>query len=141
MNARELFDQGDLRGAIDTCNQEVRADPQDAVKRSLLFELLCFAGDLERADKQLDVIAHLDAKTEPAVQVYHNVVFAEGRRRKVLVGESQPEFLLDPPAHVRPPPRRRRSSPPRSDGRRRRGSDASRARESAGAGNHERHRM
>ena len=29
----------------------------------MLFVLLCFAGELERADKQLDVIASMDEKT------------------------------------------------------------------------------
>jgi len=100
MNARELFGAGDLRQALEVCNQEVRAAPEDAARRSFLFELLAFAGDLDRAEKQLEVVAHLDSKSEPAVQVYRNILFAERLRRKVLGGEAQPEFLRDAPPYA-----------------------------------------
>jgi len=36
---------------------ELRDNPTDARRRTFLFELLCFAGEYERADKQLEVLA------------------------------------------------------------------------------------
>lgn len=97
MSAIELYDQGDLRGAIEAANAEVRSAPEDVGRRIVLFELLCFAGDLDRAQRQLDAIAHQDAKTEYTAQTYVNALHAERRRRAVFAGESQPEFLRDAP--------------------------------------------
>jgi type VI secretion system protein ImpE len=101
MTAKELFDAGDLSGAIGALTQDVKAAPTDARRRTFLFELYCFAGDLDRADRQLDVIAHQDAMAEAAVQVYRNVLHAERTRRRVLGTGLAPEFLRDPPEDVR----------------------------------------
>lgn len=100
MGAKELFDQGDLKGAIAAVTQEVKAHPAEPQRRTLLFELLCFSGDLERADRQLDVIGHQDAMAEPAVQVYRNILHAEQLRRRLYTESLRPELLLDPPAFV-----------------------------------------
>lgn len=100
MNSRALFDEGNLRAALQACVEEVKAVPDNTSHRTFFFELLAFAGDLERADRQLDVVAHQDTKAEPAVQVYRNMLYAEGQRRKVLAGDAQPEFLRDAPAYA-----------------------------------------
>ncbi len=101
MGAKELFEQGDLEGAIQAVTLEVKAHPTEAPRRTFLFELLCFAGDFERANRQLDVIGHQDTLAEPAVQVYRNILHAEHLRRRLYSESLQPEFLLDPPAFVR----------------------------------------
>ncbi len=100
MNAKQLFDAGNLSAAIDTLTAEVKAAPNDAPQRTFLFELLCFAGELERAGRQLDVIGHLDAAAEPAAQVYRNILHAEQLRRRLYADGLKPEFLLDPPEYV-----------------------------------------
>lgn len=101
MEAQQLFEQGDLEGAIQAVTQEVKAHPTETPRRTFLFELLCFSGDLERANRQLDVIAHQDSQAEPAVQVYRNILHAEAARRRLDAGPVQPEFLLDPPPYAR----------------------------------------
>jgi type VI secretion system protein ImpE len=101
MNAKQLFDAGNLPEAIDALTAEVKAAPGDAERRTFLFELLCFAGELERAGRQLDVVGHLDAKAEPAAQVYRNILHAEQLRRRLYADGLKPEFLLDPPDFVR----------------------------------------
>ncbi len=55
--ARELFDAGKLNQAIEALGAELREHPTDSQRRTFLFELLCFAGNWDRADKQLDVLA------------------------------------------------------------------------------------
>jgi hypothetical protein len=55
--ARELFDAGKLNNAIEALGAELRERPTDLHRRTFLFELLCFAGNWDRADKQLDVLA------------------------------------------------------------------------------------
>ncbi|MGA9389246.1 MAG: virulence protein SciE type, partial [Candidatus Sulfotelmatobacter sp.] len=56
MNGQELYRAGHLNDAIKAVSAEVRDNPTDARRRVFLFELLCFAGEYERADKQLEVL-------------------------------------------------------------------------------------
>ena len=100
MDANQLFDAGRLSEAIAAQTQQVKASAADVGKRTFLFELLCFTGDLERAEKQLDVIAQQSVEAEAAAQVYRNVVQAERARRKLRTEGARPKFLVDPPESV-----------------------------------------
>jgi type VI secretion system protein ImpE len=100
MTPDDLYKQGDLDGAIAALTQEVKAAPTDLLKRVFLFELLCFAGEVERAVRQLDVIGQQDSAAETEAQVYRNLVHTEQTRRRVFAEGARPEFLLDPPAWV-----------------------------------------
>ena len=57
MPATQLFKSGQLDEAIEALGAEVRDNPTDAQRRAFLFELLCFAGKFDRAEKQLGVLA------------------------------------------------------------------------------------
>ena len=48
MDAKQLFDNGDLQGAISELTADVKANPLDLRNRIFLFELLCFMGDFQR---------------------------------------------------------------------------------------------
>ena len=85
MNAKQEFDSGNLSGAVEAAVAEVKQNPADNARRTFLFELLCFAGDLDRAQRQLETIGHLDAQSEWAVQVYTNILHAEQSRRSILL--------------------------------------------------------
>jgi type VI secretion system protein ImpE len=98
--AKELFDSGQLRAAIDQLTAEVKAKPTDVGRRIFLFELLCFAGQWDRAEKQLDVIGQQDVKAEVAVQAYRNNIAAERHRRRVFAEAVWPNFLVKPPDYV-----------------------------------------
>ncbi|MHB8955540.1 MAG: type VI secretion system accessory protein TagJ [Pirellulaceae bacterium] len=100
MTANELFQTGKLDEAIEAVTDEIKAKPAATERRTLLFELLCFAGHLDRAEKQLDVIAKQDANAEWAVQVYQNILVAERARRRLFSDGLTPQFLRDPPAYV-----------------------------------------
>ena len=54
--AKGLLDAGNLTAAIEAATREVKAHPADVAARTFLFELLLFAGEWERALKQLDVV-------------------------------------------------------------------------------------
>jgi type VI secretion system protein ImpE len=99
MEAKELFDAGHLSAAIEQINQEVRLHPTDSRRRTFLFELLCFAGDYQRAERQLDVIGQQEATAEVGVQVYRNVLVAERVRRRLFSEGLRPSFLFDPPPY------------------------------------------
>ena len=66
MKAQELFRAGHLAQAIGALSAEVRDNPGDTRRRTFLFELLCFAGESARADKQLEVLRLRDLLWTPA---------------------------------------------------------------------------
>lgn len=84
MNGKELLDTGDLAAAITQVGEEVRAAPMDIAKRTFLFELLCCAGDLDRAAKQLDAIGAAGSDHDLAVQPYRNLLEGERKRRRLF---------------------------------------------------------
>jgi type VI secretion system protein ImpE len=100
VKAKELLDAGRLSAAIEQLNQEVRSHPTDSHLRTFLFELLCFAGDYQRAERQLDALGQQEATAEVGVQVYRNVLVAERARRRLFSEGLRPNFLLDPPRYV-----------------------------------------
>jgi type VI secretion system protein ImpE len=100
MDAKELLGAGHLSAAIEQLNQELRAHPTDSRRRTFLFELLSFAGDYERAARQLDVIGHQSATAEVGVQVYRNILTAELSRRRLFSDGLRPDFLFDPPPYM-----------------------------------------
>jgi type VI secretion system protein ImpE len=98
--AKALLDAGKLGEAIEELTREVRAHPADASLRTFLFEVLCFAGEWDRAEKQLDAIAHQTVKTEVGAQVYRNNLKAERDRQKLYSDGLHPHFLNEPPGYV-----------------------------------------
>ncbi|MET0645155.1 MAG: type VI secretion system accessory protein TagJ [Pyrinomonadaceae bacterium] len=99
--AKALYDSGDLSAAVEEITREVKANPADMPRRVFLFELLCFAGEWERAARQLDVLGHQGVVgTEIGAQVYRNCLRAELDRARLLRAGLQPHFLAEPPAYV-----------------------------------------
>lgn len=101
MNAGELYKTGQLQEAIDAQIKEVKANPADQGKRMFLFELLAFAGDLDRARRQIDAVQYGDAEKDTVVLGYRKLLDAEEARRKLFTAGLKPQFLLDPPEHLR----------------------------------------
>lgn len=56
MNAEQLYREGRLTEAIASAASLLRDNPGDERLRTFLFELLCFSGDYERADKHLELL-------------------------------------------------------------------------------------
>lgn len=100
MTAKDHFSAGRLQAAIDAQLQDVRAAQLDAGKRTFLFELLAFAGELERAGQQLTVLGQESNEHGWAATVYQNLLTAEQMRRKVFAGQAKPEVFLDPPDFI-----------------------------------------
>jgi type VI secretion system protein ImpE len=102
MDAKQLFEAGKVTETITALNDQLKSNPLNPSLRTFLFEMLCFNGDLERAEKQLDVIGQQDALREPIVQIYRNLLHCEMERDKVFSGEDKPNFLVDPPTYLEP---------------------------------------
>ena len=97
MTPQELFQAGRLVEAIAAQIAEVKSHPTDEDQRFLLFTLLSFAGEFERAEVHLEAVslAQQDLKTGSAV--YHSLLAAEYERRKVYREGSRPVLPPDPP--------------------------------------------
>ncbi len=81
MNPRELFQAGKLNEAIQGLSAELRQHPTDSRRRTFLFELLCFAGDYNRAEKQLNVLAQENQQAGMGGLVYFSALHAERTRQ------------------------------------------------------------
>ena len=97
MNADDLFKAGRLQAAIDAQIADVKANPADHGKRLFLFELLSFAGEWDRAKRQIEAITCPDPDRITTVLKYKTLLLAEEHRTRVFRDGVMPEFLLPPP--------------------------------------------
>lgn len=95
-DALELYREGRLSDAIEALNADVRASPMDRERRTFLFELLCFQGDLDRAGKQLSVLAKADPEAGMGIISYQRLLECERQRREMY--RSGSFSASDPPA-------------------------------------------
>jgi type VI secretion system protein ImpE len=102
MNATELYRAGRLDEAIAAQVQAVKNEPADHGKRLFLFELLAFAGDLDRARRQIDAVNYGQMELDTAVLNYRKLLDAEETRRRVFREGIMPQFLVPPPEHLGP---------------------------------------
>ena len=97
---RELYQAGQLQAAIQALTAEVKAKPADGPSRIFLFELLSFAGDWDRAQKQIEVLGQAGPNEALAVQVYLANIQAERTRERLFSEGLHPHFLNEPPPYV-----------------------------------------
>jgi len=93
MTAHEYYQQGKLREAVGAALDDVKQHPADASKRGFLAELLCFSGDLERADRQLDAVSPQDADAAMEAHQFRHLIRAEQARQQYYTAGRLPEFL------------------------------------------------
>ncbi len=101
MNAGDLFKAGKLSEAVDAQLKEVKAKPADHGQRLFLFELLAFAGDLDRAQRQIEAINYNDMELDAAVLAYRRLLDSERARRRLFSESLVPKFFGDQPEHVK----------------------------------------
>ncbi len=90
MTAQDLWQEGRLDEAIEAQLALVKSRPTDAEARYLLFALVVFSGDLERAARQLDAIGLQDEQLARGTFVYVNLLASEADRRRAMAGEADP---------------------------------------------------
>ena len=90
MDALGLFQSGKLQAAIEALGQEVRNAPLDSKRRIFLFELLCFAGEYDRAEKHLDIVAGASQAANVGALLYRSALHAERTRQKMFTDSSFP---------------------------------------------------
>ena len=96
MNAEDSLREGDLQGALDALQAQVRSDPSNSKYRVFLFQLLCVAGQWDRALTQLNVAGDLDAGTLAMVHTYRDLLQCEALRAAVFKGQRSPLVFGEP---------------------------------------------
>ena len=96
MNAAELYKAGHLEQAIEALGVGLRENPADARGRTFLFELLCFAGNFDRAEKQLDVLAREGQEVETGALLYRGALHAERLRQQMFEMGGLPPSTSEP---------------------------------------------
>ena len=97
MKADELLRAGQLDEAIASLGVELRGNPADTQRRTFLFELLCFAGEHERAEKQLGVLAGGGREARLGSLLYQAALQAERTRQEMFETRSYPSSGPTPP--------------------------------------------
>lgn len=99
MTTAELIKSGNLAEARQKLVDEVKTAPSDLGKRTTLSQVLCFCGEWDKAERQLDAISVQDPKRDIGVQTYKNLIQAERERAKVLNLQTKPAFLPKTPEY------------------------------------------
>jgi type VI secretion system protein ImpE len=90
MTAKQLLDAGRVRDAEAALAAHLRDRPTDIESRTFLFELLCFSGQYDRAEKQLGVLSQGGKEAELGAVLYYSVLHAEKIRHDVFRKEEYP---------------------------------------------------
>jgi type VI secretion system protein ImpE len=99
-DAKLQLDAGNLTSAVESALKLVKTNPTDATARTFLFELSCFAGDWDRAEKQLDVIGHQDTNAMIGSLIYRGNFKAERDRLKLFSDGLKPQTMTSTPPYV-----------------------------------------
>jgi type VI secretion system protein ImpE len=84
MDSVALYKAGQLGPAIEALGTELRTQPGDTRRRTFLFELLCFAGAYDRAEKQLDVLAEANKDALAGSMLYRSALHAQRTREELF---------------------------------------------------------
>jgi type VI secretion system protein ImpE len=102
MTVKALMEAGRLDDAVACLGAELQARPTDRQGRTFLFELLCFAGDFDRAERHLDVLGQQggDPETGLGVRLYRGLLEAERSRARLFSEGVRPRFMFEVPPAV-----------------------------------------
>ena len=101
MNAGELYRDGKLTEAIEAVQQEIKRQATDTGKRISLSELLLFAGQWERADKQLEIVVMQAPEMAVVVALMRQLIRGEVARQQFFAEGRSPSFLSEEDSVVR----------------------------------------
>src|ERR1700685_839348 len=90
MDALQLFRAGKLQEAIDALSAGLRDNPSDTKNRTFLFELLCFAGDYNRAEKHLELLQQQSGEAAMGALLYRGALNAERTRSEMFEKKTFP---------------------------------------------------
>lgn len=90
MTPEQHYQRGELRAAIQAAGEELKQHPLDSRRRTMLFELLLFAGEYDRAEKHLDVLARESGPAAGGAMLYRSALHAERIRQGMFLRQETP---------------------------------------------------
>lgn len=91
MTAGQLLKAGKLNEAVQALSAELRDNPADTQRRTFLFELLCFSGAYDRAEKHLDVLAQANKDAQLGALLYAGALSADRTRSEMFQKQTYPQ--------------------------------------------------
>ena len=91
MTAGQLFKAGKLNEAVQALSAELRDNPADTQRRTFLFELLCFSGAYDRAEKHLDILAQANKDAQLGALLYAGALSADRTRSEMFQKKTYPQ--------------------------------------------------
>ena len=96
MEAREHLQAGRLPEALASLQEAIRKVPADPGLRIFLFELCSVLGEWEKATRQLEILAELDADGLVLSRMFQPIIQSELVRAKVFAGTDTPLIFGEP---------------------------------------------
>ena len=96
MTPKELFDSGKVKEAASSLAAFLRDHPTDVKSRIFLFELLCFSGQYDRAEKHLRILAEGSKENEMGAVLYYSALHAERSRHDLFRKQEFPKVAAAP---------------------------------------------
>ncbi len=100
ISSKDLIKAGKLQEARKQLVQEVKSSPGDMGKRTLLFQVLAFSGEWDKAERHLDMIGVQDTSRDTGVQVFKNLLQGERERGEVCDLKRRPSFIPKTPSYA-----------------------------------------
>lgn len=96
MEAHQLLKAGRLTDAIAALHSHLGGNPRDHKAQTFLFELICFTGDFEKAERQLHALIQDDhPHSESGIARYRGVLKAERARQRSFAEHHYPPPLVN----------------------------------------------
>ena len=89
--AQQLIEAGQVRQALEALAGHLRNAPTDVAARTSLFEALCFAGELDRAEKHLNLLAGSSEQAKLGAILYFSAIHAERERHAMYKNQVFPK--------------------------------------------------
>ncbi len=100
MELKELIKSGPLTQVREKLVAAIKGSPADQSSRFLLFQVMAYMGEWDKARRHLEIIAAQDPSQQAGVQVYLNLIQAETERLEVVHNKRSPDFLPESPAYL-----------------------------------------
>jgi type VI secretion system protein ImpE len=100
MDAKSLFSAGKLREAVSQALDGVKQSPLDVNGRFFLAELLCFLGDWEKAEKQLEAVVKQNHEAGLLALLARQLIRGEIQREQVFAEARPPQLVGELPQHA-----------------------------------------
>ncbi|ARD22742.1 MULTISPECIES: type VI secretion system accessory protein TagJ [Shewanella] len=97
---QQMLQSGQLQESIKYVEAQLREDPMNVDLKSAFIELLCINGELERADKQLNLLVQKHPDFLIGASNLRQLIRAEQSRQDYMQGNSVPKLFADSDDHV-----------------------------------------